>query len=322
MRFAAAARAFGLILTLSVYTAATADEPASPSTGVVDVMPAFWNVVDNSADSQQFIARFRKEVVERYAIFSHEQFKKNLTDENLALYYESVQTDLPTMRALSGQVHTQAAAASKRFAEVFPGFNSDVSITYLPSFYRFDGQLTRIDGEFALLFGVDGIARYHGANADLGVLLSHELFHVHHARTSPALFADEEHNPVYAGVWIEGLATYVSERLNPQASTLQILLDDTALHTRAPPKLRSIIEEILAQFDSASPDTYDRFLNYGDKGDIPGRTGYLAGYLAAKELGATRTLAELASLRGDALRDSLRAALRTIADDAAKMKIE
>ena len=86
--------------------------------------------------------------------------------------------------------------------------------------------------------------------------------------------------------------------------------------------MRSIVEEILERFDSTSSDTYARFLSYGDQGDIPGRTGYMAGYLAAKQLGATRTLAELASLHGDSLREPLRAALRAVANDASDTKIE
>ena len=48
----------------------------------------------------------------------------------------------------------------------------------------------------------------------------------------------------------------------------------------------------------------------------------VAGYLAAKQLGATRTLAELASLHGDSLREPLRAALRAVANDASDTKIE
>jgi hypothetical protein len=286
--------------------AATASQPA-PEPQVVNAMPAFWAFESElgSMKTPERIARlFRQKVIQpHWVVYSKSEFKKNITDEGITDYLKQTQPDLGAMRSLSARIGQQTSAASKRFAQAFPQFDGKASmIYYLPSFYRFDGQMTKVDGKNAILFGLDGIARYHGADADLGVLFSHELFHIHHARTSPALFADEEHTPVYIGIWIEGLATYVSEQLNPQASALQVLLDDKALLERGIPRAGEIAGMILDRFDSAQPEDAGRFLSFGDKGDIPGRSGYLIGYLVAKRLGAGRTLQELAALKGERLR--------------------
>lgn len=304
-----------LIATAILGSAANSRPAAKPQ--VVDVMPAFWAVqaeIGSMKTTADAIRRFRQRIIEpHWAIYSKDQFKKDVTDEGIAQYLGRVQVHLDAMRSLSAKIGSQTSAASKRFAQAFPQFDSAVSITYLPSFYRFDGQVTRLDGEPAVLFGLDGIAKYHGADADLGVLFSHELFHVHHARTSPALFADEEHAPLYIGVWIEGLATYVSERLNPQASTLQILLDDQALLDRGMPIAGDIAALILEHFDSTRPEDTRRFLSFGEQGEIPGRSGYLIGYLVAKNLGAHRALSDLASLEGEELRRAMRGELQRLA---------
>lgn len=304
-----------VLLALTIVHSAANSRPVA-KTQLVNVMPAFWAFQDELGSmkrTENIVRRFRQQIIKpNWRVYSKDEFSKNITDEGIATYIKQVQPDLSAMRSLSSRIGPQTNVALERFAQAFPQFG-EVSITYLPSFYRFDGQVTKIKGEYAVLFGLDGIARYHGVDADLGVLLSHELFHIYHARTSPTLFADEEHMPLYVGVWIEGLATYVSEQLNPQASTLQILLDDKALLDRGMPMAGAIASMILEHFDSAKPEDTGRFLSFGEKDNIPGRSGYLIGYLIAKRLGADQTLLDLASLTGERLRVTMHEELRQLA---------
>jgi hypothetical protein len=306
-----------LVLVSIVAGCRAADSAETKAPLVINAMPAFWafqDQIDSTTAPDEAVRLFRQAVIEPHrAIYSKEQFEKHITDERIAAYLEKVEPDLEVMRALSAQIEQQTRTASERFRQTFPGFDGNVLTAYLPSFYSFDGQSTLIDGEHALLFGLDGIAKFHGANADLGVLFTHELFHIHHARTTPSLFADEENAPLFMNVWIEGLATYVSDRLHPHASTLQIMLDDKALLDRGMPLVGEIAEMILARLDSEAREDKGRFLSYGDKGAIPGRSGYLIGYLAARNLGERFDLQELTALEGEHLRDLLRDALSQLA---------
>lgn len=307
-----------LIATSGAYSAER--NPRSETLTVIDVMPAFWAFQDEARSmntSAEAVQRFRREIVEPHRrIYSHPQFKKSLTDDGIAGYLEEVASDLPVMRSLSEQIGRQTLLASEKFRRAFPRFRGDVTVAYLPSFYRFDGQLANLDGERVLLFGLDGIARYHGADADLRVLFSHELFHIHHSRVTPSLFVDEENAPLYVNVWIEGLATYVSERLNPQASTLQILLDDRSLLERGMPMIGRIAAMVMTHLDSTSDEHRTRFLSFGEQDGIPGRTGYLLGYAIAKRLGERYSLPELAALEGEKLRSSVCGEISQLAIDA------
>lgn len=162
-----------------------------------------------------------------------------------------------------------------------------------------------------MLFGIDGIAEFHGVNADLTVLFSHELFHVYHAQVNLALFPpnvggprEAENVPLYEAVWIEGLATSVSGALNPKAPVSDLLLNQK-LYDAGMPAMPVIASRILAKFDSTSDPDNAEFLRGGVKGDIPARSGYLTGYLMAKDLSAKYSLAELAHLTGAALRAAI-----------------
>ena len=75
-----------------------------------------------------------------------------------------------------------------------------------------------------LMLGLDGIAKFHGADAHLAATFSHELFHVYHFQVNP-LPRDADQVQLYRLVWQEGLATYVSKVLNPDASLADTLLD-------------------------------------------------------------------------------------------------
>jgi hypothetical protein len=62
---------------------------------------------------------------------------------------------------------------------------------------------------------------------------------------------------------------------------------------------------ILEHFDATRAEDTGRFLSFGEQGEIPGRSGYLIGYMVAKNLGAHRALSELASLEGAELRKTM-----------------
>ena len=272
---------------------------------IVDVMPAFWAF--ESAPNMRYYARdalFRELVLDpNQNIYSLEEFHRNVTDDGIEDYLQQVQPYLPAMRKLHAEVKAEVGPAESRFLAAFPDFATDVTVVYLPSFMHFDGQTAELrNGQTAVLFGVDGIARFHGEDADLGVLFSHELFHAYHNQVNPSLTKEKV---LYAELWQEGLATYVSAQLNPGTSEAVVLLD-SKLAAADPGWVPDIARRFLMKFDSTSSDDAAQFFNAGYQGDMPARSGYLLGYRVCQELGKKYDLKALARLNGDGLRTQIR----------------
>jgi hypothetical protein len=199
------------------------------------------------------------------------------------------------------------------FRRTFPAFDPKISPTYfMPSFFGFDAHLEPHDGVLPLFVGLDGIVRYHGADANLAVLRSHELFHCEHAQRSPSV-ALEDPERIYKVLWAEGLATYVSERMNPKASRLDVLLDGKALDARGDGFVRTWAKALSDCLDSTATSDYERFFSAGYKGDWPPRGGYLVGLLIARRLGRARSLASLAALPAPQVRTLMAAELTRMA---------
>ena len=310
-------RPFCLALLLLASAASfAATPPAQSGIQSLNLMPAFWQFESESKDLKSpadQAALFRKLLLQPHMdIYGMDEFAKNITDEGIEKYLDKVAPQLDKMRSVSAQLDGQVQTAQASFLKAFPDFKSDITVVYMPSFRHFDGQTTELkDGRSAMLFGIDGIAEFHGEHADLPVLFSHEMFHVYHAQVNRTLFppnsggAMENGNiPLYGQVWLEGLATYVSGALNPQAPPGDLLLSNT-LYEEGMKVVPTIASRILAKFDSTKDEDHAEFTNGGYKGDLPARSGYLMGYLMAKDLGARYSLQELARLTGPDLRKAV-----------------
>jgi hypothetical protein len=165
------------------------------------------------------------------------------------------------------------------------------------------------------LFGLDAIARFRGATANWRVLLAHELFHAHHARINAALYR-EEPTPLYVRIWMEGLASYVSSRIVPEASSQQIIGDGASGADRNPALMGPVTTMIRGSLDSTNPAEQDKFLTYSAAtSGIPVRAGYLVGFDIAKALSAKMSMNDLAALRGGKLRTLMSKQLEQMSAD-------
>ncbi len=281
---------------------------------IVDLMPAFWAFEDARVGPQsaaERAERFRELVMAPHMnIYGLGEFRAEREDAGLAHYLEQVEPYLPQMRSYSAEVQTEVAPAETRFLSAFPDFDGRVTVAFLPSLGHFDGQtLNLMDGRLAVLFGIDGIARFHGADADLGVLFSHELFHAYHDQVNPKVYEDET---LYTQLWAEGLATYVSMQLNPGSSESTALLDPK-LAAADPVRVPEMARAFLSKFDSRDKGDYREFFQFDWQGPFPPRGGYLLGLRVCEVLGRKYSLQQLAKLGGDELREQIRAALETLA---------
>jgi len=267
-----------------------------------DLMPAFWAAYDSAATSNDRVA-----ALEAGFFAPHRALYR---DAGLDPTRERIARWLPAFDAIAGDVRrlgttfpASYARHAQHFREYFPDFDrAHAPIYLLPSLFAFDGHLQPAGGRLPLFIGPDGIVRYHGAGADLSVFLDHESFHLYQAQVNPDLSLDEA-PPVYVGLWIEGAATWVSERLNPGAPLLHVLLDDPALAAADAATLRGLAAAMLAALDSTADEEMTRFFSAGYSGPGPARGGYLVGLHVARAIGAHMPLAQVpriprAQLRG------------------------
>jgi hypothetical protein len=292
---------------MTVCTAWVQAADISQDLKIKNLMPEFWSFQDQASQLQtadRILRRFREQLIDpNRDIYARREFKDAITDQGILDYLKTVSPDLPTMRALSGDLESLTRESATKLKREFRRFDARLNVVFMPSFQRLDCQYTRIVDQPTLLFGLDAIVRYRGPQVNWRVLLTHELFHAHHARVNAELYRDTA-MPLYARVWTEGLATYVSERLNPAAPSQQIIGDSVVPTSRDPALMGTAVGMILISMDSISPAEHDKFLTYTAATDgVPVRAGNFVGYEIAKALAAEYELDELTALRGAKLRE-------------------
>jgi hypothetical protein len=231
----------------------------------------------------------------------------------------------PTAEAVR-QTHARFAGEFRRIAAGFraacPDFDGAASPVYLlPSLGWFDGHLEPDGSTLPLFFGLDQIVRLHGPQADLGVLLSHEIFHCYQGQGNPDLFLAKT-APLYANLWGEGSAVYASERFNPSARLHDLLLHQDALLRDGPAVAPRVAAMLRERLDSTEPADAAPFFSLSTKGAQPDRPwpdmiGYYIGLLCARDIGRGMSLHDIAFLPAEPMRERLDAALARIAGTGA-----
>jgi hypothetical protein len=212
------------------------------------------------------------------------------------------------LHAVAATVTDDFAAAQGKFLETFPDFRCQDGVEFGPSFRRFDGHGYKdAAGHGHMLFGIDAIAILHGPE-DMPAFFAHELFHIYHRQVMGARLPDPE-NVTWWSMWEEGLATYVSQRLNPGLDAQQVLWfpQDMVQRMQAPGATAHAAKLMLTDFDKTGGT------HWFDSGDgepgLPPRAGYYMGYLMASELGRDHPLNWLAQLPPDQVKGHARAFL-------------
>jgi hypothetical protein len=290
---------------------------------VVDTTPAFWNFWDaaQGKSEEQRVRLFAEMVVKpNPELYDAQVMNKQALagtqaspDANtlIAKYLNDVTEYIPRMRIISDSIHHDFQAYANDFMLTFPTYSPKTTVYFMVSLFSFDGGTRTVNDKTALLFGIDGIVRYHPSDDNLKVFFDHELFHQYHEQIAPELTDDDA--PIWTSLWEEGLATYVSRIMNPGSTEGQALMSPT-LAEKSKPILSKIAQELLVNFDSLDKKEYAAFF-YGSNGraDLPPRCGYYVGYLVAQQLGTERSLQQLANLRGPELKAAVHSALQRIA---------
>lgn len=204
--------------------------------------------------------------------------------------------DMTSMIERGRTIDETFTSAQASFLKEFPDFRCDTFVAYGPSLFHFDGHVyDSPQGEPRLLFGMDLITMIH-TGPSVAAFFQHELFHIHHSAVLGDAQPSDNEPPVWWALWREGLATYVSQRMNPHLSLQEVLWFPADLAEKAAPRRAEIAAHLLADMENRN-DRYALYFLAGDGPDgLPARSGYYMGYWLAKELGDGRPLAELARM--------------------------
>ena len=276
---------------------------AGESPEIIDLIPRDLHFVTSlSGDTDARVELFSKEILAgEPEIYQH---LWHVDSAKVKAFVAKVPEYISGIRKLHALFEQQEPAILDRFCQVFPDFAPGKAKIYLMlSLFQFDAKIPSEHPD-SLLIGLDGLARFHGTDAPLAVILSHEFFHLYHFQVNP-LPKNPDDLPLYRLLWQEGLAVYVSQQLNNGASLADVLLDPR-LATNGPAWVRPEAKRLFLCLDSREDITAAHFLAKSENGEVPGRIGYLIGYDVATRLAQDRSLNSLARLRDPGLRFAFR----------------
>jgi hypothetical protein len=293
------------LLILALCLDAIAPVHAGAGCAVVDLMPAFWHSLQGTDPATQM----RTAVIDPHPDLYNDNYVSLSSGAEWQKELEGEKTYVEGHRAEVNAVEHYLVGHVQRYMEefkrTFPDYRCDYTFYIAPSFGRMDGSAASVNGQHRVIFAPDVIPRYHQLS-DLKVLIDHETFHVYHHQATGVFGASDEAVPTtLEALWGEGLATFVSWRMNPGVS-LDIALLQPGIPEGARPHLADIAKDLLAHLDERNAATFSRYFVAGKQPEgYPPRAGYYAGVLIAHNLSARYTLLQLAHLKGAALHTAI-----------------
>ncbi len=276
-------------------------------------MPAFWKAIDGSDASN----RLRATVIDPHPDLYNEDYvdvppgpKWEAAVARERSYVDQHRSDVhEAERYLDGHVRQYM----REFRRTFPDYRCDFVFYIAPSFGHMDGAAAFVHGMHRIIFAPDVIPRLHKLS-ELKVLIDHETFHIYQHQATSTFGAFPEAVPTtIKALWSEGLATYVSWRMNAGVA-LDVALLQPGIPDAAAPHLAEMAKDLLEHLDVADEPTYDHYFVAGRQPEgYPPRGGYYVGYLIAEKLASRYTLPQLAGLNGPELRKSVVAGLESLA---------
>lgn len=265
---------------------------ASSCPGLEDLMPAFWAAYDRDAGGEP-LARERSLVAD-YFMPQVETYRGAAVGRvDVAQWLARFDPVAPDVRRLSARFAALWCARLVHFRTVLPDAAEAVPAVAFVSFLYFDAATRLWRGRVTLFFGLDMITMLHGEAVQ--ALLDHERFHLYHHEVNPSLILPGG-DPLWLGIWKEGLAVHATAVLEPTATRRAVFLGDEALAAAGPDLFRRIAAELPDRLHETGSQHRSRYLSYGYRGDIPARSGYALGYAIVERVAQGRGLAELARI--------------------------
>jgi hypothetical protein len=301
--------AIGRRATLLAAPAVLAGRPARACAPVQDLMPAFWAAYDglppgNAVErARALIAAYLQPNIEAYRA-------AGMGRVDVGAWLPRFDAVAPQVRALSRRLPDLWCARLAAFQRLLPDASPDVPATAFVSFQWFDGRARPVQGRMALFLGLDMIVMLHGEEP--GALFDHERFHLYHHQVNPSLILPGD-DPLWLGIWKEGLAIHATALLNPGAPRRTAFMGDETLAAMDPAVLRRVAAELPTQLDATGLAERSRYLGFGYRGSIPARSGYALGLLVVERAAGGRDLAALARIPAPGIAAIVRRELAAIA---------
>jgi hypothetical protein len=295
-----------LTTTLAGGVVASAAQASSKPCGYQDLMPAYekFAAETDGLPPQQRAAAFVRDFAPRFPdYYAPEVFGDAARMQARALrYFDPAQAAVvfpgvppltaERLTALGGVVGPQFAQQQRRFMQTFTDFSCDTIVEFGVSLLKFDGHPIEFGGKQYLLFGVDIIAMLHGP-ADMPAFFDHEIFHLYHRQVIGSR-APQGETPAWWTMWVEGLATYVSQRMNPRLNAQQVFWYPRDMVARMEQNRTRAAQLMLHDTDKTGSDADRWFVGSTSVDGLPVRAGYYLGYLFAKSEGDGQPLPQLA----------------------------
>ena len=261
-----------------------------------NLMPEFSKFVASTGDlaPQARAAAFVERFVAKHPDFYSESLfgsREKLTERALRLFDPQWKPKFPGARpitlddvlATGRTITADYGHIEATFRKAFADYRCETPISFGISIYMFDGnQASDAPGKSQMRFGVEMITLLH-KQRDLPAFFHHELFHIYQAQAMGLDVPPDATQPVWWALWNEGLATYVSWKLNPTLTSAEIFWIPPDMEEQVQPKLAEAARLMLADLDGH--EGYGRwFMGDSSPPGLPVRSGYYLGYLMAKHL--------------------------------------
>lgn len=277
---------------------------------IVNLGPAFelfWSKAKDKTFDEQL--KIWDEIVETpnqeyfEGLVNNSEHDKEWNDrktKRLSEAFKKYQTDFESIDNLFKIFNSTLARQVENYKKFFPDADFDIPIIAMPgATFNGKGGSTQ-KHELVLAFGMDMI---HFLDGNPDVLYSHELFHIYHLKKADiTLDYFMKSGKMTLSLFLEGLATFVSYKMNPTASLDDILMDKKLS------KLTLEDERYLAQefltiaeekaFNEVHPENHRKWFGYKReklRADLPDRTGYYLGLKIVEKLEKRYSLLEMSS---------------------------
>lgn len=299
---------------LAACQAATPPAPKAPDYRLIDLTGTYTRIFDETANLpvEQRVAALKSGLVPQFPQFyrarsdrpdGETRFNNRLTASfakfpEIRTKYEAVS------KTFTGMID----GALVSFRKALPDMGPVGDVYLIHSLNEMDGGTRQIDGKTYFIFGADMIAQIHTPETQRP-FFHHELFHIYHLQYFP------ECEPIWCGLWLEGLAVQASLELNPGSTDEQLLLTMPApIRPAVDANFAGTVCFIRSKLDSTASEDYAQLFNFQRPNDqIPARSAYYVGMLVAAEARKTMSLSELAHLDVAHARPVLEAALDKLA---------
>lgn len=287
-------------------------------TETLDLFPAFfqcWKEM-KAASRETRASRFLELVVKPHREL-FDGFAGDVSMERAIEYLNQVEPLVGDIETLHKWIVNNFDGKLANFKKMLPEFEWGGSFVFMPTLFGFDAGGGRMNSKSLLIFGLDTIAKKYGPEADLSVLFSHEFFHLYHGAFHQESAGETRGKsiPLYRLIWVEGLATYASQQLNPRADLTAIFLSAT-LAASCQDRLKPLANLLLQNLERSEKGPVMEWIS-GQKRDseVPPRAGYYFGWRVAKALGRQRSLPELARLPDNEVRSAMTRELRSLVEN-------